>query len=188
MTLSRSQPLPRNGDIVFQEPRSNQSRAIQLVTGSRYSHTGIVYLRDGRPLVFEAAGQVTSTPLDEWVARGRDSHFVVKRLDDAATRLNPEALQNMLAVGRSFDGKLYDLHFEWSDDRISCSELVWKIYHRALGIELSEPETIADFELDHPDVRGIVRSRWPAGPPPDQPVVSPTAIFGSQYSVVVFEE
>src|SRR5437867_163185 len=26
----------------------------------------------------------------------------------------------------------YDLTFEWSDDKIYCSELVWKVYERAL--------------------------------------------------------
>ncbi len=65
---------PRNGDIVFQVSRSNQSRAIQLVTGSPYSHMGIVYLRDGEPVVFEAVsicsmpdGRTTLFPTCSWV-------------------------------------------------------------------------------------------------------------------------
>jgi hypothetical protein len=37
---------PRNGDILFQISRSSQSAAIQLATRSRYSHMGIVYIRE----------------------------------------------------------------------------------------------------------------------------------------------
>lgn len=45
---------PRNGDIVFHTSRSAQSLAIQKATESPYSHMGIVYVEDGRALVFEA--------------------------------------------------------------------------------------------------------------------------------------
>ena len=46
----------------------------------------------------------------------------------------------MRQVGESFRGRPYDLTFEWSDERIYCSELVWKIYERALGIEIGPPQ------------------------------------------------
>ena len=39
----------RNGDSIFQETASAQSRAIQLATHSRYSHVGIVYFKKGKP-------------------------------------------------------------------------------------------------------------------------------------------
>ena len=38
--------------------------------------------------------------------------------------------------GEKFKGKNYDLTFEWSDDKIYCSELIWKIYKRSTGIEI----------------------------------------------------
>ncbi len=34
----------QNGDIIFQESKSSQSKAIQLATNSRYSHMGIIYI------------------------------------------------------------------------------------------------------------------------------------------------
>ena len=34
------------------------------------------------------------------------------------------------------NNKDYDLYFEWSDDKIYCSELVWKIYKNGADIEL----------------------------------------------------
>lgn len=33
----------QNGDIIFQTSTSGQSKAIQIATGSKYSHMGIIY-------------------------------------------------------------------------------------------------------------------------------------------------
>lgn len=178
---------PQNGDIVFQVSRSRQSRAIQLATDSPYSHMGIVYLRNGEPVVFEAVEPVKTTPLPEWTARGTNGHVVVKRLRNADQLLDSSAIHRMLETGRTFNGKHYDLRFEWSDDRIYCSELVWKIYQRGLGIELSELETVADFNLDQPEIQAVVSARWDGAPPPEQKIVSPAAIFNSELLVTVFE-
>ena len=42
----------------------------------------------------------------------------------------------MKTIGRKYLGRDYDLRFEWSDDKIYCSELVWKIYKEAFNIAL----------------------------------------------------
>ena len=73
----------REGDVIFQISRSEQSRAIQLATGSEYSHMGIIYVSDGEYYVYEAIQPVRLTPLANWVKRGEDGHYVVKRLKDA---------------------------------------------------------------------------------------------------------
>ncbi len=36
------------GDILFQESRSNQSKYIKAATDSRYTHCGIIYKKDGK--------------------------------------------------------------------------------------------------------------------------------------------
>jgi hypothetical protein len=168
---------PRNGDIVFQTSRSSQSLAIQLATKSPYSHMGIVYIREGRPMVFEAIQPVTLTPLGEWIARGERGHFVAKRLRDADARLTAETLQAMHKVGERFAGRDYDLYFEWSDDRVYCSELVWKIFDEGAGVQLGELQTIADFDLTHPAVQAKLEERFGDRIPRDEVVVSPVAIF-----------
>jgi len=96
---------PRDGDIVFHTSRSAQSLAIQLATKSPYSHMGIVYLRDGKPFVFEAVQPVKPTPLDEWTARGERQQFVAKRLRDADSRLTAETLRNMRAAASNSRAK-----------------------------------------------------------------------------------
>jgi hypothetical protein len=178
---------PRNGDIVFQTSRSAQSLAIQLATKSPYSHMGIVYFRDGKPFVFEAIQPVTLTPLDAWVARGERGHFVAKRLRDAESRLTAETLQAMRVVGERFAGKDYDLYFEWSDDRIYCSELVWKVFDEGAGIEIGERQTIADFDLTHPAVQAKLKERYGDRIPTDEVVVSPAEMFAAPELETVFE-
>jgi hypothetical protein len=178
---------PRNGDIVFQTSRSSQSLAIQLATKSPYSHMGIVYLRDGEPFVFEAVQPVKLTPLRTWIERGDRKHFVAKRLREADSRLTPETLQKMRAAGEQLSGKDYDLYFEWSDDRIYCSELVWKVFERGAGIRLGAQETIADFDLSHPAVQAKVKERYGDQVPLDEVVVSPVAIFNATDLMTVYE-
>lgn len=180
--------VPQNGDIVFHTSTSNQSRAIQLATSSPYSHMGIVYLQDREPFVFEAIQPVKSTPLDEWIDRGEDGHFVVKRLRDASRRLTPDVLERMKSVGDAMVGKDYDLYFEWSDRRIYCSELVWKIFDRAAGVRIGELQTLSDFDLSHPVVAGKIQERFGSRPPADEVVISPAAMFESPELVTVYQQ
>lgn len=178
---------PRDGDIVFHTSRSSQSLAIQLATQSPYSHMGIVYLRDGEPFVFEAVQPVKLTALPAWIERGDNGHFVAKRLKDADTRLTADVLRQMRAVGEQFSGKDYDLYFEWSDERIYCSELVWKIFDRGAGIEVGERQTIANFDLSHPAVRAKIEERYGDRIPLDEVVISPAAIFDAAVLETVYE-
>lgn len=178
---------PRNGDIILHTSQSAQSLAIQLATKSLYSHMGIVYVRDGEPFVLEAVQPVKLTPLGAWTARGKDGHFVVKRLRDADARLTTEALQKMYAVGEQLLGKDYDPYFEWSDDRIYCSELVWKVFDRGAGIQVGERQTIADFDLSHPTVQAKVKERYGDRVPLDEIVVSPAAIFDAASLETVYD-
>jgi hypothetical protein len=179
---------PQNGDIIFHTSQSSQSLAIQKATKSQYSHMGIIYLKNGTPFVFEAVGPVKFTPLRDWVARGKGRHYVVKRLADAGEVLTQEAVNHMLTVSESFKGKPYDLYFEWSDDRMYCSELVWKIYRRALNMEIGTLRTMGEFDLSDPLVQEQVRERFGDAVPKDETVVSPAAIFASNQLITVHKE
>lgn len=179
---------PRNGDIVFHTSQSAQSIAIQRATKSPYSHMGIVYLQDGKPFVFEAVEPVKLTSLKAWAARGQNGHFIVKRLTNADQLLTSNALQLMLNAGEQFKGKHYDQYFEWSDDRIYCSELVWKIYDRALKLQLCKLQAMKDFDLEDPIVKEALRERFGNSPPLQEPVISPTAIFDSKLLKTVHVE
>lgn len=57
------------GDIIFQTSKSNQSKAIQLATNSKYSHMGIIYKINGQVFVYEAVQPVKLTALTKWINR-----------------------------------------------------------------------------------------------------------------------
>lgn len=166
----------RNGDIIFHTSRSAQSVAIQRATHSRYSHVGIIFIREGQPHVFEAIATVRYTPLAKWTARGADSRYVVKRLKRGLTHAQAARLR---ASAQRFAGKPYDLYFEWSDARIYCSELIWKMYSQTLGIELGELQKLREFDLADPAVKAKMRERYGTRVPLEEPVISPAAIYDS---------
>ena len=175
-------PALRDGDIIFHTSRSAQSAAIQRATHSPYSHVGIIFLRDGKPFVFEAIATVRYTPLDAWVARGEGRRYVVKRLK---TVLTPAQSAKLRATARQFEGKPYDLYFEWSDERIYCSELVWKLYEQALGVKLGALQKLREFDLSDPEVRTRMRERYGSSVPLDESVISPGAQFDSPLLTVI---
>lgn len=170
----------KNGDLIFQTSLSGQSKAIQLATNSKYSHCGIVYSENGQFYVFEAIQPVKTTPLDKWVARGENGHYVIKRLKNADQVLTFKTLEKMKIEGQKFNGKNYDLTFEWSDDKIYCSELIWKIYQRATGIEIGKLEKLSDFDLTNEAVKKKMKERYGDKIPLDEIVISPAAIFDSE--------
>src|SRR6185369_15714771 len=169
----------REGDLIFQTSRSRQSLAIQKATHSQWSHMGVVWAVKGKPVVFEAVEPVRLTPLPQWIARGEDGHFAVKRLRDAESRLTPETKRKMQTIGRRWLGRHYDLAFDWSDDRLYCSELVWKLYRRGANIELAPPGTLREADLRDPVVKKLLRERYGKRIPLDAPVISPQALFDS---------
>jgi uncharacterized protein YycO len=181
---ARAEPL-RDGDIIFHTSRSSQSAAIQRATHSRYSHMGMIVYRDGKPFVFEAVQTVRYTPLDRWTARGEGGRYVVKRWRDADAKLDATATRRLRDAAQRYAGRPYDLAFEWSDARIYCSELVWKAYRDALGIELGTTQHLRDFDLSDPVVKAKLVERYGKTVPLDETVISPQAMFDSDLLVTV---
>ena len=175
----------QSGDLIFHTSLSSQSKAIQLASHSKYSHCGIIYKEGSKFFVYEATGPVKSTPLKRWIARGQDGKYVVKRLKNAAEVLTPSVLQKMKQVGDGFKGKKYDLTFEWSDDRMYCSELIWKVYQRATGIEIGKLGALSSFDLSSETVKKKMKERYGDNVPMNEPVISPAAVFDSELLITV---
>ncbi len=152
---------------------------MQAATHSPYSHMGLVLYRDGRPFVLEAVAQVRLTPLDEWTHRGRDGRYVLKRLKDAGRLSGSDSLSRLEHEALRFLGRPYDPYFEWTDERVYCSELVWKAYERGLGLRLGEPVTLSAFDLSSDIVRTKLHERFGDQVPLREPVISPAAMFES---------
>lgn len=175
----------KNGDLIFHTSQSSQSQAIQLATKSKYSHCGIIYQEGEKYFVFEAIQPVKYTPLEQWIARGKEGKYVVKRLKNAAQVLTPEVLRKMKTVGEGFKGKNYDSTFEWSDDKIYCSELIWKVYQRATGLEIGKLDKLSHFDLSAEAVKKKMKERYGNKIPLNETVISPAAVFDSELLITV---
>jgi hypothetical protein len=171
----------KNGDIIFQTSSSQQSKAIQLATHSKYSHCGLIFRRkSGKDewSVLEAVQPVKWTPLTEWISRGENGHFVIKRL--TTDPMIPEPMVGRLRkIAESYIGKDYDVYFDWSDDKIYCSELVWKSFYKLNKFELGDLQRLSDFDLTSGIVKKKLSERYGEKIPMDEEVISPEAIFNT---------
>lgn len=170
----------KEGDIIFQNSQSPQCEAIKLATHSNFTHCGIVFLRDGEFQVLEAVQPVRWAKLNEWIGRGEHQAFVVKRLKNRTGILTSENITRMVEFGSKWIGKNYDAYFSWTDERIYCSELVWKIYKNVLNIELGKLERLDSFDLSSLIVKKTMRERYGNQIPYDEEVISPAAIESSE--------
>lgn len=186
--ISELESKIQNGDIIFQSTQSRQCEAVKLATHSEYSHVGIIFEDNGEWMVYEAVQPVKKTPINDWIQRGEDGHYVIKRLKDAKKVLTQAILQEMHAIGEDNIGKNYDVYFNWSDDEIYCSELVWKIYDEAAGIHIGELKHLIDFDLSSEIVRTIITERYGTSIPLTEKVIAPSGLFDSEKLVLVDQQ
>ncbi len=182
-TPGKAKPL--EGDIIFHESRSAQGPALAAATGSRYTHMGILFKDKGHWFVFEAVQPVQATPLKTWIRRGKNGHYVIKRLVDRDKVMTKKVITRMKKIGRHYLGKNYDSRFLWNDHELYCSELVYKIYTRGAGIDIGSLQKLKSFNLSHPAVKKLMKRRYGRRIPIEEPVISPAAMFHSPKLVMV---
>ena len=125
----------KEGDIIFQISKSQQSPFIQWATRSLWSHCGIIVYKNNKPYVREASNVVKLTPLDEFNAKGRLKLTVQLRYTDKPMKINY----------RKYLGIPYDSQFSLTNKRYYCSELIWVIYKEQFGVELCKPRPLTDY-------------------------------------------
>ena len=184
--ISEMKGLVQNGDIIFQTSTSPQSLAIQKVTNSKYSHMGIIYIEGDYYYVYEAINKVKKTNLRDWIERGENSDCVVKRIKNAKNILSKSNLLKIKKIGEKYLGKNYDSHFEWSNEKMYCSELVWKLYNESIGIEIGELKELKDFDLSHKESKKIIGERKIKINPYEK-VISPADMFDSDLLTTIYK-
>ena len=170
----------KTGDVIFQGNDGGQGAAVKRATNSKFSHVGIVWIKNGSTYVLEAVEPVKLTPINKWIAQGDNKYYEV---------LSPKSpLPYSLKIESKFDSlatiyltKHYDIYFGWEDDILYCSELVWKLYQEVYGIELSQLRKMKSFNLKDPIVKKILEERYGKNIPLEQWVVSPEDIYQSSY-------
>ena len=171
----------QDGDIIFQTSLSGQSKAIQLATNSVYSHCGLIFKHPKDSLnwyVLEAVQPVKWTKLHDWIDRGKDNHYVIRRVVSDQPLPYP-TLRKVMASAEKHLSKPYDLTFEWNDERMYCSELIWKAYKEATGLSVGKLQILSDFDLSDEMVNQKLKERYGQSIPLQDTVISPQAIFES---------
>lgn len=177
----------QEGDMIFQTSESPQCEAVRIATNSKFSHCGIVFIEKGKKYVFEAVQPVKYTPLEDWITHGKENHFVVTRLKNASKVLNLQTIQKMKEYANRLNNKDYDLYFEWSDDKIYCSELIWKIYKNGAGIELCSLQKLKNFNLKDSKVKAILAERYGNTIPLEEDVVAPSDLEKSKIVTIIID-
>lgn len=164
----------RDGDLIFQATSGERGKAIQLATKSKYNHCGVLFNENGKWIVYEAVQPVKKTTLSAFNSRGQGT---VMRLKNKV--LKPEDIEKLKSVFKGYEHKNYDDAFNWSDDRIYCSELVYKLYNNGLNIKLCEPRKLKDFDLSNPLVKAQLNLQYGNNIPLEEPMVAPGDISES---------
>lgn len=174
----------QTGDIIFQASESRQCQAVKMATHSEVSHCGIVFSEHGKWLVLEAIEPVQITPLQEFIERGIGSHYTIKRMHGMYP-ISKMAIEKMVSKGKQWIGKHYDIYFNWSENELYCSELVWKLYKQQLNIELCKLKPLKSYDLKDNLVGEMMIERYGNNIPYDENMVAPSDIFASNKLVLV---
>lgn len=171
----------QEGDILMQSlPRSELVDAIESVSRSPWSHTGILVKRDGHWLVAQALMNVHYTPLLEYIIQGRDLRIDAYRVKG----LTPEQRSKIQPGIAKLLGRPYDINYEPSDRKIYCSELVWKVYDRELGIQVGAWEKLGD--LNWQSAETMIRAAAKGALPADLQMITPVGLTKTAKIVAVW--
>lgn len=151
----------REGDIVFIETTSFQSKFVKLGMLSIWSHCGIAVNTDNGVQIMEADTMVRILPIERFIDRSVGKKYIIRRPTQQLTQ--PIDKEKWL-------GKWYDLKFSFDNEEVYCSELVWLIY-KEQGIELCPPIKINEhFMVRFPVMQRALEAR---GISPEQEAVAP---------------
>ena len=138
------------GDIIFRLGDARVvrgmiplSRFIARATGSPFSHTGVVAIEDGSPVVYDCSSAgIQRQPFEVWMLDSLGP-LGVKRLKLE----HREHIAGVIGYCRSaYERQVpFDNGFRMDDDSFYCLELTEKAF-RSVGLALSEPVRIGDWE------------------------------------------
>jgi hypothetical protein len=158
----------RSGDIVFRMGDARvargwfpMSRFLANASNSKFSHTGIISVEDGEPVVYDTSrSSVSRQPFCVWIL-DNVGNFGVKRLRPDHRDKIPQVIAY---CHDTFTKQVpFDYELGLTDDALYCVELTEKAFRHA-GLKLSEPVRLGDMERadEYPiQMLGIAAaSRW----------------------------
>lgn len=195
ITLNQLEAELESGDLIFTQSQSTQSEAIRQATGSPWTHVGVVVAEGNRMRILEAGRNgVAFDRLTSFISASRNQVVAICRLKDSARYFTPEAAQKFQASLRQDMGKRYDKLFEWSDQKIYCSELVWRAYQKATGLSVGEVQRVGELKVNQPAVEKLIAERFKLNKAQlsqsallDEKIITPASMRASPLLKTVFE-
>ena len=188
LLFAASNPLDKKiaeGDIILIRSQSEQAPAIAEATNSIWTHVGIVVKRSGEWHVAESVGPLQVNPLSNFIGRSKNKSFKIMRNQ----KFSPKMLPKLYAALYKYN-QPYDIFFEFSDDRIYCSELVYKVFRDVTGIPVGRLQKIKELKLDGPYVSRLIEERLTAiGKQlnPEEPIITPVGLLDDRNLAPVHE-
>ena len=178
-----SDQVLKPGDIIMQESNSGQALMIKRASRSNWTHVGVVLSSNsGKLQVLEAVTPVRFTPLKTFISRTQK--YQILRLKNPIG-LSPEIRKKAVDYINKQIGKPYDRQFLWGDNKMYCSELVWKCYKNIFGVELCKPQPFEFYNLEDPLVKKAIKERLDGKVPKNHKVVAPGDIANSKLLVEI---
>lgn len=160
------------GDLIFHKSVSDQSKALTEATESEWTHVGLIVQFQNQWYVAEAIGPVKTTPLQDFIRRGKNNEFRIYRFK----YFNPETMTQKLYTAIQKLNKPYDIYFEFSNERTYCSELVYKAMLQVTGQEIGTLQKLKEMRLDGPYVKELIAERLTEigrELNPEEPIITP---------------
>lgn len=171
------------GDLLFQSfPSHELTIAIEGVTQSAVSHCGILVEKSEKWFVLEAVGPVTYTPVENWIARSRKGAFWVYRFKPEYEGKIPQ----FIAAAEAFKGRPYDGRFQFDDEKIYCSELLFKAFKNSVGENLGTVQKLGDMNWKPHEA--YIRKVENGGLPLEREMITPRAVTEAPQLVEVYRK
>jgi hypothetical protein len=174
---------PQVGDVLFQSlPHGTLIDTIEAATHSPFSHCGIVADGPRGWVVVEANGSVKEMKLEDWLGQGREGAFVACRFTSKYAEKAPQ----VVAEARKYLGKPYDVHYDFDDEKIYYSELVFKAFKTVCGEECGKVVTLGD--LDWRPHERVIRFIEAGGLPLERRMITPKHLAEAEQLQPVFRK
>ncbi len=173
---------PKQGDIIFQSLWKNDlTEAIEGITESPYSHCGVVFKKKSGWYVIEAIGPVKETRIRNFLWQGVKKQIDIYRLDEKYL----DSIPAFISALKSYLGRPYDIKYKMDDQKIYCSELIYKAFKEVYNENLGVIKKLGD--LNWTPYTATIK-HYEEGPVPiEREIISPRAVSEAKQLKLIYK-
>lgn len=140
------------GDLIFIKAQTSQTKALQDATGSDWTHVGVVV----GDKVAESVDGVKLTPIKKFISKSKNGQHQIYR----SAKYHSSMDEDLAGLVLQLKSVPYDIYFEWSDEKLYCSEFVYKVFKELTGEGVGELQQMKDMNLKAPSVQALIKKRY----------------------------